>query len=78
MGKLEIRDVNLENIEDLINLCIPSDKKDDPLFIEGMRVKKKWATQAIEKYGNIAKLPYLNSKPVGLIQYQPYLEERLV
>ncbi len=76
--KLEIREVNSQNIDDLINLCIPSDKKNDPLFVEGLKAKKKWATQAIEKYGSIAKLACLNSKPVGLIQYQPDQEERIV
>jgi GNAT superfamily N-acetyltransferase len=77
-GKLEIRDVGLENTNDLINLCIPQDKEYDPLFIKGMNVKRKWATQVIEKYGSVAKLAYLNSKPVGLIQYCPKLEEKLV
>ena len=78
MEKLEIRDVNLESIDDLINLCIPPDRKDDSLFVEGMNAKKRWAIKAIEKYGTIAKLAYLNSEPVGLIQYQLDPEERLV
>jgi len=78
MEKLEIRNVTLESIDDLINLCIPPDKKNDPLFVEGMNTKKKWAIKAIEKYGTIAKLAYLSSEPVGLIQYQPNLEERVV
>lgn len=78
MEKLEIRDVNLESIDDLIDLCIPPDKRHDSLFVEGMNAKKKWATQVIERFGSIAKLAYLNSKPVGLIQYQPKPEERLV
>jgi len=78
MEGLEIRDVTLENVDDLIDLCIPPGRKDDPLFIEGMRMKRRWAAKAIEKYGNIAKLAYLDSKPAGLIQYQPNLEERLV
>jgi len=78
MEGLKIRDVNLENVDDLIDLCIPPGRKDDPLFIEGMRMKRRWAAKAIEKYGNIAKLAYLDSKPAGLIQYQPNLEERLV
>ena len=76
--KLTVRDVNLENINHLIDLCIPPDKKDDLLFIKGINTKKKWATKAIKKYGRIAKLAYLDSKPVGLIQYQPIPEERLI
>ncbi|MCD6263531.1 GNAT family N-acetyltransferase [Candidatus Bathyarchaeota archaeon] len=48
------------------------------MFIEGMKEKRRWAAQLIERYGSIAKLAYLDSKPVGLIQYQPIPEERLV
>jgi len=76
--KLAIRNANLENVDQLIDFCIPLDKKDDPLFIDGISVKKKWATQVMEAYGSIAKLAYLDSKPVGLIQYQPNPEERVV
>lgn len=76
--KLTIKDVNLENVDHLINLCISPDKKDDPLFIKGANVKKKWATQIMKRYGSVAKLAYLDSKPVGLIQYQPNPEERVV
>jgi len=78
MEKLDIRSVNSERINDLIDLCIPPDKKDDPLFVEGMNAKKRWAITVIEKHGSIAKLAYLNSEPVGLIQYQPNLEETVV
>lgn len=76
--KLKITDVNLENAEHLIRLCIPPDKWRDPLFQEGMKAKKKWVSEALRKYGSVAKLAYLNSKPVGLIQYEPRPEERLV
>ena len=76
--ELEIRDVDLGNVDDLINLCIPSERRDDPLLLEGIRVKRRWAAQAIERYGNIGKIAYLNSEPAGLIQYQPKIEEKLV
>lgn len=78
MEKLEIRDVNLENVDALINLCVPVDKQDDPLFVEGMKAKKRWATRVVEEHGSMAKLAYLDSRPVGLIQYQLNPEERLV
>jgi len=78
MEGLEIKDVTLENVDALIDLCIPPERKNAPLFIEGKMMKKKWAAQAIERYGSIAKLAYLDSKPVGLIQYKLNWEERLV
>jgi len=31
--KLEIKDVNKKNVEDLIYLCIPPDKKDEPFLL---------------------------------------------
>ena len=78
MEKLKIKDVVPENIDHLINLCIPIERKNDPSFVEGARVKKKWATKALKEQGTIAKLAYLNSKPVGLIQYQFNPEEKVV
>jgi predicted GNAT family acetyltransferase len=65
-------------IADLINLCIPSEHKDDPLFIEGYKLKKKWVEQNIKKYGSIAKLAYSDSNPVGMIQYLPDTSERII
>jgi len=67
MEKLDVKDVTLENIEHLINLCIPNERKNDPAFVKGAEVKRKWAVNVLKKHGNIGKLAYLNSKPVGLI-----------
>ena len=75
---IKIEDVGFETIDLLVSLCVPSDRKDDPLFVEGMNAKRRWAVKALEQYGSIAKLAYLNSKPAGLIQYQPKVEEKLV
>jgi hypothetical protein len=41
MENLEIRDVNLKNIDHLVNLCISPDRRNDPLFVKGMNVKKR-------------------------------------
>jgi GNAT superfamily N-acetyltransferase len=76
--KLEIRNVNLETLDDLVNICVSPDRRHDPLLIIGMNAKKEWAAQVIKMYGSIAKLAYLNSKPVGMIQYTLNPEERLV
>lgn len=78
MEELKITEVNLENAEYLINLCIPPERSSDPLFKRGMKAKKKWVAEALEKNGSVAKLAYLNSKPVGLIQYRSRPKEKLV
>ena len=78
MENLEIREVTVDNLELLVSLCVPPENRTDPLFVGGMREKKKWATQALERYGSIAKLAYLNSRPAGMIQYQPRPEEKVI
>ncbi|MEM2525916.1 MAG: hypothetical protein QXI49_07000 [Candidatus Methanomethylicaceae archaeon] len=78
MSLLEIIDVNSENLDDFINLCIPLERREDPLFIKGIDLKRKYTSEAIEKYGSIGKIAYLNSKPVGLIQYLPKIEDKII
>ena len=78
MKNLVIKDVDFESIDDLVRLCIPQEKRGNPLYVRGMNVKKRWVTEVIRRFGSIAKLAYLDSKPVGLIQYQPNPEERVV
>jgi predicted GNAT family acetyltransferase len=74
----KIKDVKFEDIDTLIYLCIPPEKRNDPDFIKGVKIKRAWASKSLEKFGSIAKMAYLDSTPVGLIQYQPKPEEKLL
>lgn len=74
--KIRIEDVNSDNVDDLIILCIP-DKK-DPLLMKGMKEKKKWAQKMLEMYGTFAKLAYEESQLVGMIQAAPNPDEEIV
>lgn len=78
METLKIEDVNPQNIDDFINLCIPFERREDPLFIKGKELKRKCTIEGIKRYGTIGKIAYLNSKPIGLIQYLPKIEEKIV
>jgi GNAT superfamily N-acetyltransferase len=78
MEKSEIRDVSSDNIDHLISLCISTERSNDPEFIEATAAKREWAAETLKQCGSIAKLAYLNSKPVGLIQYQLNSEEKIV
>jgi N-acetylglutamate synthase-like GNAT family acetyltransferase len=78
MEKLEIRDVSSENIDHLISLCIPTERGSEAQFIEAAHEKRRWAAETLKQCGSIAKLAYLKSKPVGLIQYRLNSEEKVV
>ncbi|MBS7608375.1 GNAT family N-acetyltransferase [Candidatus Bathyarchaeota archaeon] len=74
----KIKDVEPEEIDVLINLCVPPERRAFPSFVEGAAVKRNWARKSIEMFGSIAKIAYLNDYPAGLIQYQPRIEEKIL
>lgn len=78
MDFCKIRDVELEDVDSLVNLCIPSEKRSDRLFIEGADVKRAWVRKSLEAFGDMGKMAFINSTPVGLIQYQPKPKKRLL
>jgi GNAT superfamily N-acetyltransferase len=78
MDEIDIRDVTKENVEDLCWVCVSPEKRDDPDWMRGAADKKKWALEALPKWGPFAKVAYLNGSPAGMIQYRPLPEERVV
>jgi GNAT superfamily N-acetyltransferase len=74
----KIREVEPEEVDSLIYLCIPQERRNVPTFVEGASIKRAWAKKSFQMFGGIAKMAYVDSKPVGLIQYQPKPEERLL
>jgi N-acetylglutamate synthase-like GNAT family acetyltransferase/glutaredoxin len=78
MNPIKIADATKESIDDLINLCIPGDKKDDPAYIKGMKAKREWAAAIINLYGSFAKVAYVGSALTGMVQYTPDIDERII
>lgn len=76
--KLVVKDVTRENVDEMVRICVPPDKREHPLFREGMQIMKRWAFGVIEDYASLGKLAYMDSDPVGMIQWLPNPEERLV
>jgi len=80
MENLKITDVTPLNVWDLIYLCIPPERWEDASFKEGAKAKRRWVERIYEKFGPMAKLAYLEGKPhpVGMIQFLPQPEEKIV
>lgn len=74
----KIKDVESEEIDALIGLCIPPERRNFPTLLKGAEAKRRWAEKSIEMFGGIAKIAYLDDSPAGLIQYQPKLEEKVL
>jgi len=74
----KIREVEPEEVDALIHLCIPPERRDFPPFVSGVEAKRKWAKKSFEMFGGIAKIAYLDGSPAGLIQYQPKPEDKVL
>ncbi|MCX8014817.1 MAG: GNAT family N-acetyltransferase [candidate division WOR-3 bacterium] len=73
-----IKNVNSKNVDDLVFFCIPQNKRTNPNYLAGAAEKRKWALSILKEYGEVAKLAYIGSKPVGLIQYHPILSQKVI
>lgn len=78
MDFCKIKGVELADVDSLVNLCIPPEKRSDRLFIEGADVKRAWVRKSLEVFGDIGKMALIDSTSVGLIQYQPKPKKRLL
>ena len=74
MMEIEIKDVTIENVDDLVGLgCAP--RWDDPRHAqtlkEGGLRKREWVEKALQRFGCCAKIAYKEGKPVGFIEFYP-------
>lgn len=76
MDEITVRELSAANVEDLCRLCVPIAKRDDPAYVTGMELKRRWATDVLQRRGACAKLAYIETEAVGLIQYGPIPGER--
>ena len=75
--ELYIVDVDEENLDDFINICIPEGFRDDERFIRGYKEKVVWCKAMFNLFGSIGKLAYVGGGAVGMIQYIPIPHEKL-
>lgn len=68
--KIRIENLQDSNIEDFIHVC-SSKRLNDPIHQQGIRLKRQWLHEMLEKYGPCAKVAYYNGKPVAQILFYP-------
>lgn len=78
MDEIAVKNVTEQSIDDLCRVCVLPEIRDDPDWIRGVADKKKWAIEALSRWGPFAKVAYHNGSPAGMIQYRPHPEERVV
>jgi N-acetylglutamate synthase-like GNAT family acetyltransferase len=73
-----IVDVTEETRGDLSALCVPPEKRDNPVFVKGIQTKMEWVKTMLDTHGACAKLAYSDSQLVGMIQYIPVFHEQII
>ncbi|MFP4001403.1 MAG: hypothetical protein ACLFSM_00825 [Thermoplasmata archaeon] len=76
--EIEIKDIDIEILEELEHLWLSGEKSNDPFYIEGELMWKKWMQKHLVELGFIGKAAYRGSKIVGMIQYIPKTEHKVV
>ena len=70
--ELEIRELYTENIDDLVNICVPqSSVSQAETLKEGIQRKKTWIKKALKNFGSCAKIAYVKGEPVGFVEFYP-------
>ena len=67
---VRIENLQDSNIDDLIYVC-SSKKLGDPIHQQGIRLKKQWLREMLQKYGPCAKIAYYKDRPAAQILYYP-------
>jgi GNAT superfamily N-acetyltransferase len=68
--KIRIENLSESNIEDLIHVC-SSKRLSDPAHVKGVEIKKRWLLDMLKRFGSVAKIAYLDDRPVAQILYYP-------
>jgi GNAT superfamily N-acetyltransferase len=67
---VRIEDLNESNMDDLIYVC-SSKRLEDLVHQQGMKLKREWLREMLNKWGHVAKIAYLNDKPAAQILFFP-------
>lgn len=70
MYSVEISDLSIENVDDVFRICSHS-KLSDPIQKIGIRLKRRWLLEILEKNGPPTKIAYIDGKPVAQILFYP-------
>lgn len=75
---IEVKNISKSNLDEIEGLCVPDDMMDDPRFIEGNMLWKRWIKDNLDRYDTVGKIVYFDSVPVGSIQYIPKPKDMVV
>ncbi|NWF86578.1 GNAT family N-acetyltransferase [Candidatus Bathyarchaeota archaeon] len=69
-AKIRIENFQDSNIDDLIYVC-STKRLSDPIHQQGVKLKKQWLREMLQKYGSVAKIAYYEDTPAAQILYYP-------
>lgn len=73
MSRIEIQPLRMDNIHDEIICCVGKRIFSDPTpeFAKGIEYKHAWLRKQIKRYGEVGKVAYRGTEPVGFLEFVP-------
>jgi GNAT superfamily N-acetyltransferase len=68
--RVRVENLSESSLDDRISVC-GEDQPDSPSIRRGMEEKKRWLRRMLREHGPPSKLAYVDSKPVGHVQFYP-------
>lgn len=78
MAEIRVRDVSAATASEVAWFCVPPERRADPTFRIGAGAKEVWIREKLARGEPGAKIAYLGTEPVGIIQYEPIPEESAI
>ncbi|MHA1631110.1 MAG: GNAT family N-acetyltransferase [Candidatus Heimdallarchaeota archaeon] len=74
-----IEPLTKDRIDEFVSFCVGAEQRGNPFFVKGIEMKKDYVANRLEKFGGIAKIALDDEKKIiGILQYQPLIEEQLI
>jgi len=73
MSKIEVQPLRMDNIHDEIICCVGKQLFSNPTpeFAKGIEYKHAWLRKQIKRYGEVGKVAYKGTEPVGFLEFVP-------
>jgi len=78
MTAIRVESVTENRVENLCQMCVPREKRSEPDWVKGTEEKRRWALEKLKEWGPFAKLAYDGDIPVGMIQFRPVPDEKII
>lgn len=78
MPELVIKDVSEDLVSEFSAFCVPTEKRENPIFKKGILLKEIWALENLMSGQKFGKVAFWEGKIAGIIQFKTFQDEEVL